>query len=54
MQRFQAELMERDICIAYVPLYSDTPEGGALRIAIFATHSIAQIDRLAHEIGRLL
>jgi glycine C-acetyltransferase/8-amino-7-oxononanoate synthase len=50
--RFQAELFERDLCIAYVPFYSDTP-GGALRIAIFAMHTADQIDRLIYEMGRL-
>jgi glycine C-acetyltransferase/8-amino-7-oxononanoate synthase len=54
MREFQATLLDRDICIAYVPLYSDTPEGGALRIAIFATHTAEQIDRLLHEMARLL
>ena len=54
LARIQAELFERDICVAHVTRYSSTPAGGALRIAIFATHTEAQIDRLVAEIGRLL
>jgi 7-keto-8-aminopelargonate synthetase-like enzyme len=34
--------------------YSSTPAGGALRIAIFATHETAQIDRLVDALSRLL
>ena len=53
--RIQAELFARDICVAHVTRYSSTPAGGAvLRIAIFATHTEAQIDRLVAEVGRLL
>lgn len=54
MERIQQELIERDICIAYVGAYNDVPEGGALRIAIFSTHTADQIDRLILELGRLL
>jgi 8-amino-7-oxononanoate synthase len=54
LARIQAELFERDICVAHVTRYSSTPAGGALRIAIFATHSEAQIDRLLTELGHLL
>ena len=52
--RLQAELFARDICLAHVTSYSSTPPGGALRIAIFATHTIEQIDRLVAELGDLL
>ena len=54
LARIQAELFARDICVAHVTRYSSTPAGGALRIAIFATHSEAQIDRLVAEVGWLL
>ena len=54
LARIQAELYARDICVAHVTRYSSTPPGGALRVAIFATHSEAQIDRLVAEVGRLL
>jgi hypothetical protein len=46
--------LARDICVAHVTRYSSTPPGGALRIAIFATYSVAQIDRLVAEVGALL
>ena len=51
---FQAELFASDICVAHVTSYSSTPEGGALRIAIFATHETEQIDRLVEVLGRLI
>lgn len=52
--RVKAALFERDICVAHVTGYSSTPPGGALRVAIFATHAAEQIDRLVAEIGRLV
>jgi 8-amino-7-oxononanoate synthase len=54
LARLQAELFASDICVAHVTSYSSTPEGGALRIAIFATHEIEQIDRLIDVWGRLI
>ena len=54
LARIQAELFERDICVAHVTRYSSTPAGGALRIAIFATHTETQIDRLIGEMGTLV
>ncbi|WP_299024141.1 pyridoxal phosphate-dependent aminotransferase family protein [uncultured Thermanaerothrix sp.] len=50
----QRRLLEADICVAHVTRYSSTPPGGALRIAIFATHTEAQIQRLVETLGRLL
>jgi len=37
--------------VELVRSYTSTPAGGALRIAIFATHSSAQIDRLVEAIS---
>jgi 7-keto-8-aminopelargonate synthetase-like enzyme len=54
LARIQAELFERDLCVAHVTRYSSTPPGGALRIAIFATHTGEQIDRLSGAIGQLI
>ncbi len=48
------ELFARDICVAHVRSYSSTPPGGALRVAIFATHTKAQIDHLVETLGSLL
>lgn len=54
LARIQAELFARDVCVAHVTRYSSTPPGGALRVAIFATHTVAQIERLIEEMERLL
>jgi 8-amino-7-oxononanoate synthase len=54
LARIKAALYERDICIAHVTTYSSTPPGGALRIAIFADHSQAQIERLLHELSQVI
>ena len=50
----QSNLFARDICIAHITRYSSTPAGGALRVAIFASHTDEQIDRLVSETGKLL
>ncbi len=47
-------LYDRDICVAHVTRYSSTPEGGALRIAIFATHTTDQLDHLAAALKSLV
>lgn len=52
--RLKDELFDRDICVAHVRSYSSTPPGGALRVAIFATHTEEQIERLIENIGLLL
>lgn len=54
LARIQAELFARDLCVAHVTRYSSTPAGGALRIAIFATHTAEQIDRLVMAVGGLV
>ncbi len=54
LARLRAELFARDICVAHVTNYSSAPAGGALRVAIFATHTEAQIARLLSELARLL
>jgi len=52
--RLKAALFDRDLCVAHVTGYSSTPPGGALRIAIFATHTIEQIDQLISNIAALI
>jgi glycine C-acetyltransferase/8-amino-7-oxononanoate synthase len=47
-------LFEADIAVEFVQQYTSAPPGGALRIAIFATHTEEQIDRLIAEMCRLL
>ncbi len=53
LERIKKGLFEQDIAVELVRSYTSTPPGGALRIAIFATHSDSQIDRLINAIGRL-
>jgi glycine C-acetyltransferase/8-amino-7-oxononanoate synthase len=52
--RLRDALFARDICVAHVTSYSSVPPGGALRIAIFATHTGEQIERLVGELAALL
>jgi glycine C-acetyltransferase/8-amino-7-oxononanoate synthase len=52
--RIQEELFNRDIAVSYIKKYSNAPAGGAIRIAIFATHSSDQIDHLVSELAKLL
>jgi 8-amino-7-oxononanoate synthase len=47
-------LFKQRIAVAHVKTYSSTPEGGALRIAIFATHTEIQIERLLTCIKQLI
>jgi glycine C-acetyltransferase/8-amino-7-oxononanoate synthase len=47
-------LFEQGIAVTHVRSYTSTPAGGALRIAIFATHSFEQIDRLIEQVGRFI
>jgi glycine C-acetyltransferase/8-amino-7-oxononanoate synthase len=54
LARVQVELFAADICVAHVTSYSSTPPGGALRIAIFASHTAEQIERLLAEMERLV
>jgi 8-amino-7-oxononanoate synthase len=54
--RLERDLLERGVAVFYVPggSYSSVPEGGAIRIAIFANHTRGQIDRLTDELRHLL
>jgi 8-amino-7-oxononanoate synthase len=45
-------LFEHNIAIELIHSYTSTPAGGALRIAIFATHTHAQIDRMLNAFRR--
>lgn len=47
-------LFEQGIAVTHVRSYTSTPAGGALRIAIFATHTSEQIEHLVETIARLL
>ena len=54
MRRIQEELAERGIMIAYRATYAGLGPQGAIRIAVFATHTKQQIERLLDEIAGLL
>lgn len=52
--RIKTRLFDQGIAITHVRSYTSTPAGGALRIAIFATHSPDQIDHLINSLGQLI
>ena len=54
LERTRHLLLEQDIAVELVRSYTSTPAGGALRIAIFASHSAAQIDKLVGAIGHCI
>lgn len=54
LETLKQGLFARGICVAHVRSYSSTPPGGALRIAIFATHTAEQIDNLITSLASLL
>lgn len=47
-------LFARGIAVEVVRSYTSAPPGGALRIAIFASHTSDQIERLVEEMRRLM
>ncbi|MBK7179252.1 MAG: hypothetical protein IPH82_19085 [Chloroflexi bacterium] len=51
LARIQADLFTHDILVAHSTHYTSVPDGGALRIAVFATHTQEQIDRLVVTLG---
>lgn len=53
MQRIQRELMDRGITVAYMAAYTGLGPEGALRLAVFATHTEEMIERLLEEMRRL-
>lgn len=54
LTRVKDALFQKDICVAHVSHYSSTPAGGALRIAIFANHTLEQIDRLIDALAAVV
>ncbi len=52
LNRIQAALFAQGILVAHSQHYTSVPAGGALRIAIFATHTPAQIERLIQALAR--
>lgn len=55
-QKLQQQLFHKGLATLYMAEdgYSSVPVGGALRIAIFSSHSHDQIDRLVREVGAAL
>ncbi len=53
MRRIQTELMQRGIVIAHMATYSGLGPEGALRIAVFATHTDEMINQLLGELESL-
>ncbi|MFH1924747.1 MAG: pyridoxal phosphate-dependent aminotransferase family protein [Planctomycetota bacterium] len=54
MRRIQRELAQRGIMIAYLPTYSGLGPEGALRLAVFSTHTGGMITRLLDELRQLV
>lgn len=56
LEALQLNLLKKGIAVFYVPgkTYSSVPESGAIRIAIFSSHTKNQIGRLIKEIKRFL
>lgn len=56
LERLQKQLFEKGIAVFYVPggSYSSVPEAGAIRVAIFSSHTKDQIDHLVAEMKKLL
>jgi 7-keto-8-aminopelargonate synthetase-like enzyme len=54
MQRIQQELMARGIAIAYMAAYSGLGPEGALRLAVFATHTEEMIARLLDALRQVV
>ncbi|MEX1223116.1 MAG: pyridoxal phosphate-dependent aminotransferase family protein, partial [Pirellulales bacterium] len=54
MRQTQQHLQEQGMLVAYMPKYAGLGPAGALRIAVFATHTPAMLDQLADALGRTL
>jgi len=52
--RLREELFHRGIAVEFVNSYPSAPAGGAIRLAVFATHTPAQIERLLAAIRDVL
>jgi len=54
MQRIRDELMRQGIVVAYMAAYSGLGQEGALRLAVFATHTEAMIEQLLDTLRKIL
>ncbi|MDR2345840.1 MAG: pyridoxal phosphate-dependent aminotransferase family protein [Planctomycetaceae bacterium] len=54
MRRIQKELSNRGILVSYLPRYTGLGSQGALRIAVFATHTPEMITELTETLGKII
>jgi 7-keto-8-aminopelargonate synthetase-like enzyme len=54
MRRIQKELSEKGILISYLPRYAGLGSTGALRIAVFATHTSEMINELVNSLKKII
>ncbi len=54
MKRIQADLMQQGVVIAHMASYSGLGPEGALRVAVFATHTQEMIDQLLEGLRKLV
>lgn len=54
MRKIQSQLLEKDILITYLPRIAGLGSEGALRIAVFATHTEDMIDRLVDTLTTIV
>jgi 7-keto-8-aminopelargonate synthetase-like enzyme len=54
MRRIQKELSNHGILVSYLPRYAGLGSQGALRIAVFATHTPDMINELTDVMGKII
>jgi glycine C-acetyltransferase/8-amino-7-oxononanoate synthase len=54
MRRIQSGLKDRGVLVAYMAAYSGLGSEGALRLAVFATHTAEMIEELIDKLKGLL
>jgi len=54
LERLRAGLYQRGIAVELERAYPSAPPGGGLRIAVFATHSAEQLERLVQAVGEMI
>lgn len=50
--KIRNRLFKQGIAVEYVTSYPSTPPGGGIRLAVFATHTKAQLDKLIEALDR--
>ena len=54
MRRIHETLKSGGILLPFMEAYSGISSEGILRLAVFANHTEAQLDRLISELGRIM